>query len=83
MILHVALGDEGDIATTSFPRVIVEVAPGASATIIEHHVAQGERTPLVNSHTHLALGRGARVELRFPPGAAGAQRMEPAMAAAE
>ena len=30
-------------------------APGSSATIIEHHVAQGAHTPLSNSTTHIAL----------------------------
>jgi Fe-S cluster assembly protein SufD len=60
VILHVAAGDgAGNVA---YPRVIIEAAPGSSATIIEHHVAQGEYTPLNNSNTHISLGRDARLE---------------------
>ncbi len=46
----------------AYPRVIIEAAPGSSATIIEHHVRQGAHTPLSNSATHIALqaGRAAR-----------------------
>jgi Fe-S cluster assembly protein SufD len=60
VILHVARGE--DIDSIAYPRIIIEAAPGTSATIIEHHVAQGERTPLSNSNTHLALRRDAQVE---------------------
>ncbi len=60
VILHVGLGTDTD--TIAYPRVIIEAAPGASATIIEHHVAQGERAVVVNSNTHVALGRGAQLE---------------------
>lgn len=60
VILHVATGDSAnDIA---YPRIIIEAAPGASATIIEHHVTQGEHTPLNNSNTHIALGRDSQLE---------------------
>lgn len=60
VILHVSTGDGGhDVA---YPRVIIDARAGSSATIIEHHVAQGEFTPLVNSHTHIALGSGAQLE---------------------
>ena len=44
------------------PRVIIDAAPGSSATIIEHHVTQGEINPLNNSHTHIALSRDAKLE---------------------
>ena len=60
VILHVGVG--GDTDSIAYPRVIIEAAPGASATIIEHHVAQGARAVLVNSNTHVALGRGAQLE---------------------
>ena len=60
VILHVGVG--GDTDTIAYPRVIIEAAPGASATIIEHHVAQGERAVVVNSNTQIALGRGAQLE---------------------
>jgi Fe-S cluster assembly protein SufD len=60
VILHVATGDaENQIA---YPRVIIEAAPGSSATIIEHHVAQGDYTPLVNSSTRISLGKDAKLE---------------------
>ena len=60
VILHVAGAAGAD--TIAYPRVIVEAAPGSSATIIEHHVAQGEHTPLIDSSTHLALRQGAQLE---------------------
>ncbi len=37
-------------------------SPGASATIIEHHVSQGEHTPLCNSATHIDLKADAQIE---------------------
>jgi Fe-S cluster assembly protein SufD len=60
VILHVGVGTDTD--TIAYPRVIIEVAPGASATIIEHHVAQGEHAVLVNSNTHVSLGQGGHLE---------------------
>jgi Fe-S cluster assembly protein SufD len=60
VILHVAIGDGAD--EIAYPRIIIEAAPGSSATIIEHHVTQGERTPLTNSDTHIALRRDAQLE---------------------
>jgi Fe-S cluster assembly protein SufD len=60
VILHVAIGDGAD--DIAYPRVIIEAAPGSSATVIEHHVTQGERTPLTNSDTHIALRRDAQLE---------------------
>jgi Fe-S cluster assembly protein SufD len=60
VILHLATADRPD--TVSHPRVIIEAAPGAHATIIEHHVRQGAYTPLCNSATHLALRRGAALD---------------------
>ncbi len=60
VILHVSTGDHSN--DVAYPRVIIDARPGCSATIIEHHVAQGEFMPLVNSHTHIALGRGAQLE---------------------
>jgi len=60
VILHVATGDGTN--SIAYPRVIIEAAPGSSATIIEHHVAHGEHTPLNNSTTHIALGRDAQLE---------------------
>jgi Fe-S cluster assembly protein SufD len=60
VILHVATAEgTGNI---SYPRIIIEAAPGCSATIIEHHVAQGEHTPLSNSTTHIALRHDSQIE---------------------
>jgi Fe-S cluster assembly protein SufD len=60
VILHVATAEgAGNIA---YPRIIIEAAPDCSATIIEHHVAQGEFTPLANSSTHIALRQGSQLE---------------------
>jgi len=60
VILHVAAGDGAD--NISYPRVIIEALPGSSATIIEHHVAQGEHTPLVDSNTQILLRQDAQLE---------------------
>jgi Fe-S cluster assembly protein SufD len=60
VILHVGMADSAD--TAAYPRVIIEVAPGASAIIIEHYVAQGDYVPLVNSLSHVTLGDGAKLE---------------------
>jgi Fe-S cluster assembly protein SufD len=60
IILHVATADGAN--NIAYPRMIIEAAPGSSATIIEHHVAQGEHTPLNNSNTHIALGQDAQLE---------------------
>ena len=60
LILHVATADSAnDIA---HPRVIIDAGAGSCATIIEHHVTQGEHAPLSNSNTHIALARDARLE---------------------
>jgi Fe-S cluster assembly protein SufD len=60
VILHVSTGNGAD--DIAYPRIIIEAAPGSSATIIEHHVAQGEHTPLSNSNTHIALRHNAQLE---------------------
>jgi Fe-S cluster assembly protein SufD len=60
VILHVATGDGTN--SIAYPRVIIEATSGSSATIIEHHVARGEHTPLNNSTTHIALGQDAQLE---------------------
>jgi Fe-S cluster assembly protein SufD len=60
IILHVATAEGTD--NIAHPRLIIEAMPGSSATIIEHHVAQGEHTPLTNSSAHIALGKGSRLE---------------------
>jgi Fe-S cluster assembly protein SufD len=60
VILHVATGDGAN--NVAYPRLIIEATPGSSATIIEHHVAQGEHTPLSNSNTHIALRQDAQLE---------------------
>jgi Fe-S cluster assembly protein SufD len=60
-----AVGGEDWVAT--HPRVIIEAAAGARATIIEHHVGalhgtRGGPKSLCNSATHLSLGENAELE---------------------
>jgi Fe-S cluster assembly protein SufD len=59
VILHVS---QGGVAQAAHPRVIIDASPGASATIIEHHVSEEDIAPLSNSNTHIALGNGAQLE---------------------
>jgi len=60
VILHVAAADGAN--NIAYPRIIIEATPGSSATIIEHHVAQGDHTPLSNSNTQIALRQDAQLE---------------------
>ncbi len=60
VILHVATADHP--GTAAYPRVIIDAAPGSSATIIEHHVQQGTDTPLCNSASLIKLERDAAIE---------------------
>jgi len=60
VIVHVSTGDSAQ--ELAHPRIIIDAAPGSSATIIEHHVAHGEIAPLNNSNTHIALGKDAQIE---------------------
>jgi Fe-S cluster assembly protein SufD len=60
LILHISSGDAAN--AVAYPRLIIDVQAGASATIIEHHVAQGESTPLNNSNTHISLAKHGRLE---------------------
>jgi Fe-S cluster assembly protein SufD len=59
VILHVS---QGGVAQAAHPRVIIDASPGASATIIEHHVSEADIAPLSNSNTHIALGKDAQLE---------------------
>jgi Fe-S cluster assembly protein SufD len=75
LIRHVSTADVAN--AVAYPRVIVEAAPGSSATLIEHHVTQGPHSPLNNSTTHLALGRDAQLEhYRVYSTAAGATHLD-------
>ena len=60
IILHVSTGERAHEA--AHPRIIINAAPGSSATIIEHHIAHGDIAPLNNSNTHISLARDARLE---------------------
>jgi len=60
VILHLLTADGAN--NVAYPRVIIDAAPGASATIIEHYVERGERPPLCNSATHIAAGQDSRIE---------------------
>ena len=59
VILHVSTGEAGQAA---HPRIVIEALPGSSATIIEHHVTQGDVAPLSNSNTHISLRSDAQLE---------------------
>lgn len=59
VIRHVSMGEAGQAA---HPRIIVDVSPAASATLIEHHLSVGDTAPLSNSNTHIALARDAQLE---------------------
>jgi Fe-S cluster assembly protein SufD len=59
VIVHLSTGVA---AQAAHPRVIIDASPGTSATIIEHHVSQGDIAPLSNSNTHIALGKDAQLE---------------------
>jgi Fe-S cluster assembly protein SufD len=60
VILHLSQG--GAAQAAAHPRVIIDASAGASATIIEHHVSEGDVAPLSNSNTHIALGKDAQLE---------------------
>jgi Fe-S cluster assembly protein SufD len=60
VILHVLSAEVPN--TIAHPRIIIDAAPGTSATIIEHYVAQGAHTPLCNSVTQIAAGRESQLE---------------------
>jgi Fe-S cluster assembly protein SufD len=75
LIRHVSTSDGAN--AIAYPRVIIEAAPGSSATIIEHFETQGLNAPLNNSNTHLALGRDAQLEhYRVYSTAAGATHLD-------
>jgi len=59
VIRHVSTGDG---AQSAHPRIIIDLQPGASAIVIEHHLSEGDITPLNNSNTHIALGKNAQLE---------------------
>jgi len=60
VILHLLTADGAD--NIAHPRVIIDAAPGCSATIIEHYVEQGEHPPLCNSATQIVGGRDSLIE---------------------
>jgi Fe-S cluster assembly protein SufD len=60
VILHVLTA--GGANHIAHPRVIIDAAPGSSATIVEHYVEQGEHPPLCNSATHIAAGQDSQIE---------------------
>jgi Fe-S cluster assembly protein SufD len=60
VILHVLSSvAPGSIA---HPAVIIDAAAESRATVIEHYVEQGSHSPLANSATRIAAGRGAQLE---------------------
>ena len=74
VILHLSTGGSDQVA---HPRIIIDVLPGASATIIEHHVTEGDAAPLTNSNTHISLSADAQLEhYRVYGAAAGATQLD-------
>jgi Fe-S cluster assembly protein SufD len=59
VIRHVGTGAG---AQAAHPRIIIDVCAGASAVVIEHHLSEGDASPLTNSNTHIALARDAQLE---------------------
>jgi Fe-S cluster assembly protein SufD len=59
VIRHVSTGGG---AQSAHPRIIIDLQPGASAIVIEHHLSEGDITPLNNSNTHIALGKNSQLE---------------------
>lgn len=55
----VHLGGAGDRPLAYHPRNLIVLAPGAQATLIEHHTAMGEQPYYTNSGTEVALAEGA------------------------
>jgi Fe-S cluster assembly protein SufD len=60
VILHLLTAEDAN--NVAYPRVIIDAAPGSSATIIEHYVEQGAHPPLCNSATHISAGEDSEVE---------------------
>ncbi len=74
VILHLSSGEADQAA---HPRIIIDVLPGSSATIIEHHVTRGDAAPLSNSNTHISLGTDAQIEhYRVYAAGAGASQLD-------
>ena len=74
VILHLSSGEADQVA---HPRIIIDVLPGSSATIIEHHVSHGDAAPLSNSNTHISLGTDAQLEhYRVYAAGAGASQLD-------
>lgn len=61
-LLIVHMSEAGRPNTAAHSRVIIDLEPGASATIIEHHIAGGEHGVLCNSAAEIALAPGAAIE---------------------
>ncbi len=59
VIVHLPRGAAGSAV---YPRIIVEAAENARATIIERHEAGDSAAALSNSVTQIDLGRGAQIE---------------------
>jgi Fe-S cluster assembly protein SufD len=49
----------GDATGTAYPRVELELAPGAQAVLVERHVSAGSDAGFVNGSVALDVGRGA------------------------
>lgn len=60
VILHVSTASAAN--NVAHPRVLIDAAPGSSATIIQHYVEHGDQAPLCNSATQITAGRDSTIE---------------------
>ena len=61
-VLHLAFTDRIETATSTMPRVIVDIAPGANFTLIESHTGPAGVAYQKNAVVELIVGDGAKVE---------------------
>ncbi len=59
LIVHLCGGAGDDVA---YPRILIDAAPGSSATVIEHHLSVAGRPIFSNSATRIHLERGAKLD---------------------
>lgn len=81
-LVYLAAGPEAD--TVSAPRIELSVAAGASASVLEHMLADSAERPVVLVHTRLALEAGATLTHlgvpRLAHGGLSLQRLEATLA---
>lgn len=75
IVLHVA--GSGSADTVSYPRLLVCLEPGASATLVETHAAVGDAAQLSNAVSEVFVGANAQLEhVRVVHGSAGTRDVQ-------